>query len=79
MFLHPLSEGDVIKVVVTINTGPQTIIILIVDVDVVQGFVDDLVVVGLDALYIGQTEVELADLGEGEMWLGGKRKREGER
>lgn len=45
VLLEALREGDVIKVVVGVDGGAQTLVVLLLDEEVVKGLVDGLVVV----------------------------------
>ena len=60
-----MSESDVVEVVVIIDGIPEAVVVFVLNVDVVEGLVYDLVVVGLDALYVRQHQRQLSDLVEG--------------
>ena len=62
VFLQALSQSDVVEVVETVDGLPQTVVIFVLDVAVVQGLVYNLVVVGLDTLYVRQDQRQLTDL-----------------
>ena len=52
MLLHSLSECDIVEVIEVVDTLPKRIVVLVLYIDVVEGFVYCLVVVRLDALHV---------------------------
>ena len=62
--LQPLSQRDVIEVIERFNTRPHALVILLLDQEIIQRFVDRLVIVVLDRSQVRFDQRKLVDLGE---------------